>query len=88
MWVKGAGWTDLCQPMTQNGKNNQTEYLTEKLKELIEKYVDCGRNSRRAVRAQVPRPSKLSGAKSLPDLGDTLGDAIELRDKMLAEEQK
>jgi hypothetical protein len=86
IWVHGAGWKDVRAAYQRKGVKYSEEHLTIKLKEIISRYVQT-ENPRR-VRAQVPRPSQLSGAKPMPDLGDTLCDALALKEKALADEQE
>ena len=72
--------------MTRDKKDIPTAYLVERLKWLIKSFVDCAEP--RSVRAQVPCPRELAKMTPLPSIGDTLKDALQLREDMIAEEQE
>ena len=86
IWVHGAGWKDVRVTYSRGKVQFSVEYLTDKLKDLLRKHLNP--ENPRNVRAQVPKPSELSGAKKMPDLGDGLSDAVALREKALADEQE
>ena len=86
IWVKGAGWKDVRTPFQRGNMKFDSGYLLEKLKFILQKYVQV--DEPRAVRAAVPRPSQLTCARPMPTLGDTLSDALHYKELALEEEQK
>ena len=89
IWVKGAGWKDVRTPFQHNNTKFDLSYLLAKLKNIIQKHVhtEDGKTPW-PVRAQVPRPSQLSSAKPLPNVGDTLCDALQGKEWAMEEDQQ
>ena len=82
MWTWGAGWTDVHQAFSKQGKAFKWDYLADQLKkEVIRKHVATGRS----IRACPSTPFETQ--KPLPEIGDTLCDVLAMKEEDALKEE-